>query len=228
LALGCSKEPTTTSAASADETPAETPPSADSSGANATATLGLLDPNAQAVVGSAAPDFALRDLDGKIEKLSEQRGKVVVLEWFNPECPFVQRSHTKGSLVGTAERHMKDGVVWLAINSGGAGRQGHGVEKNREGVAALGLHYPVLLDESGQVGKAYGAAHTPHMFVIDEHGVLVYRGAIDNSPDAEQESPEGGKLVNYVDQALLDLKQGRTVQTKETEAYGCSVKYASQ
>ena len=159
--------------------------------------------------------------------MSSFRGKPVVLEWFNPGCPFVKASHTKGSLVDTAARHSKAGVVWLAINSGAPGKQGHGVEANRQGRERFKLEHPILLDESGRVGHDYAAAHTPHLYVIDKAGVLVYRGAIDNSPDAEGGSPTGGKLINYVDAALADLNANRPVATPETEAYGCSVKYGS-
>jgi peroxiredoxin len=182
---------------------------------------------AKAKIGAPAPDFSLTDLDGKQVALSSFRGKTVVLEWFNPGCPFVKASHTKGSLVDTAARHAKAGVVWLAINSGAPGKQGHGVEANREGQQRFKLEHPVLLDESGRVGRQYAAAHTPHLYVIDKEGVLVYRGAIDNSPDGEGESPSGGKLVNYVDAALSDIAAARPVATPETEAYGCSVKYGS-
>jgi len=180
-----------------------------------------------AKVGAPAPDFSLPDLDGKTVKLSEYKGKTVVLEWFNPECPFVRASHTKGSLVGEAKKHTGRGIVWLAINSGAPGKQGAGAEKSRTGLKTYGLEHPVLLDESGAVGRQYGATNTPHMFVIDKTGKLVYRGAIDNSPDGEGESPQGGKLVNYVDAALDDLAAGRAVQTAETKAYGCGVKYAN-
>lgn len=176
-------------------------------------------------LGAPAPDFELPDLDGKLVKLSSFRGKPVVLEWFNPGCPFVKNSHTKGSLVDTAARHQKSGGVWLAINSGAPGKQGHGVETNREAQKTFKLEHPILLDESGRVGTAYGAARTPHIYVIDKAGVLVYRGAIDNSPDGEGESPKGGTLVNYADAALADLAAGRPVATPETEAYGCTVKY---
>jgi peroxiredoxin len=182
---------------------------------------------ASATLGAPAPDFSLPDLDGKQVTLSSFRGKMVVLEWFNPGCPFVKASHTKGSLVDTAARHAKAGVVWLAINSGAPGKQGHGAQANREGQQRFKLEHPILLDETGRIGHAYAAAHTPHLYVIDKEGVLVYRGAIDNSPDAEGESPTGGKLVNYVDAALSDLAAGRPVATPETEAYGCSVKYGS-
>ncbi|MDF3064854.1 MAG: putative 1 [Polyangiaceae bacterium] len=179
-------------------------------------------------VGAVAPDFELPDLDGKLVKLSSFRGKTVVLEWFNPGCPFVKASHTKGSLVDTAARHAKNGVVWLAINSGAPGKQGHGVEANRAALQTFKLGHPILLDEQGTVGRAYGAAHTPHLYVVDAQGTLVYRGAIDNSPDGEGESPTGGKLVNYVDNALADLAAKRPLSVSENAAYGCSVKYAAK
>jgi peroxiredoxin len=182
---------------------------------------------AHAQVGQPAPDFTLSDLDGHPVHLADFKGKIVVLEWFNPGCPFVRKSHTKGSLVGTAKRYTDQGVVWLAINSAAPGKEGYGVAKNAEGKQTFGMNYPVLLDESGQVGHAYGATNTPHMFVIDKTGTLVYRGAIDNSPDAEGESPTGGKLVNYVDATMADLAAKRPVATASTEAYGCSVKYAA-
>jgi peroxiredoxin len=179
-----------------------------------------------AAVGATAPDFTLPDLDGKPVQLSSFKGKTVVLEWFNPECPFVRKSHEKGSLVDAAKRLTGENVVWLAINSGAAGKQGHGKEKNAEGRAKFGLTHPILLDESGVVGKLYGAKRTPHLYVINGAGTLVYRGAIDNSPDGEGESPAGGKLIRYVEDALAALSAGKPVPVAETEAYGCSVKYA--
>jgi cytochrome oxidase Cu insertion factor (SCO1/SenC/PrrC family) len=178
-------------------------------------------------IGKPAPDFTLKDLDGKDVHLASLRGKVVVLEWFNPGCPFVNKSHDVGSLKGLAARHVAEGVVWLAINSGAAGKQGAGIEANRDGAKKFGLDHPILLDPSGTVGKQYGATNTPNMFVIDKAGTLVYSGAIDNSPDAEGQSPTGGKLVNYVDAALADLSAGRPVGTPKTQAYGCGVKYGS-
>ena len=181
--------------------------------------------SAEATVGAAAPDFTLKDTDGKTVRLADLRGRVVVLEWFNPECPFVRASHTKGSLVGTAKKLATRGVVWLAVNSGAPGRQGAGADKSREGAKAFGISHPVLIDGDGAVGKAYGATNTPHLFVIGKDGKVAYRGAIDNSPDGEGGSPQGGKLVNYVDEALGDLAAGKPVRTPATKAYGCSVKY---
>jgi peroxiredoxin len=222
LLTACESKRASAPGAAAEQPAAPAPSAALTASAPAAALV-----SGTAKVGEKAPDFELSDLDGKPVKLSSFLGKTVVLEWFNPECPFVKNSHTKGSLVGTAEKHQKQGVIWLAINSGAPGKQGTGVEKNREGKARFGFTNPILLDESGAVGKAYGAKRTPHLYVIDPKGVLVYRGAIDNSPDGEGESPEDGKLVNYVDAALADLALGRAVAKPETEAYGCSVKYGS-
>jgi peroxiredoxin len=214
ILAGCNKQ------ASPEPSPPSEPKSPGAQPVSATAAA-----PGSAKIGAPAPDFELSDTEGKTVKLSSLRGNPVVLEWFNPECPFVKKSHGKGSLVDTAARHKKAGVTWLAVNSGAPGKQGHGLEKNRAAKADFKLDHPILLDEDGAVGKAYGAARTPHMFVIDEKGVLVYAGAIDNSPDGEGESPSDATLVNHVDAALADLKAGRSVARPETEAYGCSVKY---
>jgi peroxiredoxin len=199
----------------------------------APAALASSSPSRVAVTGTAeigrpAPDFELRDLEGQTYRLSQFRGKTVVLEWFNPQCPFVKASHNKGSLHGLAEKYTVKGITWLAINSAAQGKQGFGADVNAEGKRKFGLMHPVLLDEAGDVGHAYHATNTPHMFVVDDKGVLVYRGAIDNSPDGEGESPQGGSLVNYVVAALDDLAGGRPVKTQQTDAYGCSVKYGSR
>ena len=185
-------------------------------------------PAPKAEVGKPAPDFALADLNGKQVKLSSFKGKTVVLEWFNPGCPFVKKSHSVGSLVETAKRVTKDKTtVWLAINSGAPGKQGNALKENVDAVNAWSLPHPVLRDESGATGKAYGATNTPHIFIVDKTGTLVYAGAIDNSPDAEGKSPTDAKLVNYVDATLADLAGKRAVGTPVTKAYGCSVKYAN-
>jgi peroxiredoxin len=180
-----------------------------------------------AAVGKAAPDFTLKDLDGREVSLASFRGKVVVLEWFNPGCPFVKASHTKGSLKDTAKKHATKGVVWLAVNSSAPGKQGFEPSVNSDAAKAFGMEHPILRDETGVVGRAYAATNTPNMFVIDKNGVLVYAGAIDNSPDGEGEAPTGGSLVNYVEAALEDLAAGRAIKTPVTKPYGCSVKYAS-
>ena len=177
---------------------------------------------AQAALGASAPEFALEDTDGDTVKLSDFRGRPVVLEWFNPECPFVRYAHTRGPLAKMGNEAAGDGVVWLAINSGPPDKQGHGAELNRSVRERYGMRYPVLLDPSGEVGRAYRARTTPHLFVIDSAGVLVYRGALDNAPLGDV---TGDTTVNYVEQALTALARGAAVATPETRPYGCSVKY---
>jgi peroxiredoxin len=176
-------------------------------------------------VGAPAPDFGLTDLDGKIHNLSSYKGKTVILEWFNPECPFVVKQHEEGPLKAmAADVTAKGDVVWLAINSGAAGKQGADAEKNRELAKTWGLGHPILLDPDGRVGLTYKARVTPQMVVIDPQGVVVYAGAIDNAPLGKVE--DGATFTNHVAAALADLAAGRPVNTPETRAYGCSVKYA--
>jgi peroxiredoxin len=189
--------------------------------------LAIATPTPGAEVGRPAPDFTLQDLDGKAHRLSDYRGRIVVLEWFNPGCPFVVNSHTRGSLVDAAARASGQGVVWLAVNSGAPGKQGHGIDTNRAAAKAWTMAYPVLVDESGAVGRSYGATNTPQMFVVGPDGTLVYQGAVDNSPDGERGAPQGGVLVEYVAAAIEDLKAARPVRSPRTKAYGCSVKYAN-
>ncbi|XXY45332.1 thioredoxin family protein [Sorangium sp. So ce269] len=178
---------------------------------------------AQAKIGQPAPDFTLPDLDGKPVKLADHKGKTVVLEWFNPGCPFVQLAHRKGGLKDVPAQQTASGVVWLAINSGAPGKQGTGREENVKAKAEFGMGYPVLLDEKGDVGRAYGAQRTPHMVIIDPQGTLVYAGAIDSTKGGEPEPDE--KVTNYVATALAELAAGKAISTKETEAFGCTVKY---
>jgi peroxiredoxin len=177
---------------------------------------------ASAELGQPAPAFSLKDVDGNEVSLSQLQGKTVVLEWFNPGCPFIKYAHSEGPLKALSEGMTGGGqVTWLAINSGAAGKPGAGVELNKSAMTDWSMSYPVLLDESGEVGQAYGAKATPHMFVIDPQGNLAYRGALDNAPRGNAE----GDYVNYVEKALADLQAGRPVETAETKAYGCSVKY---
>lgn len=216
-ALACGGEPAGPVAAPKSAEPAATAPAA--------AAAAPTESAAGAAIGAPAPDFSLADVDGVTHTLAEHRGKVVVLEWFNPECPFVNHAHTAGELKSMAGKMIPEGIVWLAINSSAPGKQGHGVEANRAGAAKFGLGHPILLDESGEVGRRYGAVKTPHMFVIDGAGALVYRGAIDNAPMGEIR--DGAPTVrNHVADALSDLAAGRPVASAETAAYGCSVKYA--
>jgi peroxiredoxin len=176
----------------------------------------------EAKIGETAPAFSLTDINGKNVSLADYKGKTVVLEWFNPGCPFVVRAHgDKGSLETLAAEQSKEEVAWLAINSGASGKQGHGAEVNKAAVEKWNLQHPVLLDEDGTVGKAYGATTTPHMYVVDAKGVLVYAGAIDNNPSG-QEVP---KVRNYVSQALAQMKADEPIKPPQTKPYGCSVKY---
>jgi alkyl hydroperoxide reductase subunit AhpC len=202
-----------------------TPSAASSLGARAAAATSSAP--GSAAIGKPAPDFTLKDMEGREVSLASFHGKIIVLEWFNPGCPFVKGSHTNGSLKGLAKKHAAEGVVWLAINSAARGKQGFEPSVNSEAAKTFGLEHPILRDETGVVGRAYSATNTPNMFVIDKNGVLVYSGAIDNSPDGEGETPTGGTLINYVDAAIDDLNAGRPVRTPVTKAYGCSVKYPS-
>jgi len=176
-------------------------------------------------VGEPAPDFTLVDTEGAKHHLRDytEAGKVVVLEWFNPDCPFVRKHHEKNKTMATTyAAYAEKDVVWLAINSGGAGKQGHGLDRNRKAREDYGIVYPVLLDEDGAVGQLYGAKTTPHMFVITKSGELVYAGAIDDNSSA-------GKLgeTNWVSTCLDAVLAGEPVETPTTKSYGCSVKYAS-
>jgi peroxiredoxin len=179
------------------------------------------DEQATAKVGEKAPSFELKDTDGKTVKLEDFKGKIVVLEWFNPDCPFIVKHHEKNkTMVNTYGQFKDKGVVWLAINSSAAGKEGNGLQKNAEAKKNWNLPFPILLDESGKVGKAYGAKNTPHMFIINKDGVLAYNGAIDDN-----NSPETAGKTNYVEKALNQLVKGETVTTAETKPYGCNVKY---
>ncbi|MEL6543520.1 MAG: redoxin family protein, partial [Myxococcota bacterium] len=148
------------------------------------------------------------------------------LEWFNPDCPFVKYSHGEGPLKDLAKTAMEknDSLVWLAINSGAPGKQGHGVERNKKALAEYGMTYDVLVDENGAVGKSFGAKTTPHMYVINAEGTLEYAGALDNAPMGKV---RGDSMTNYVTMALEKLAAGEAVEPRETSPYGCSVKYGS-
>lgn len=181
-------------------------------------------PVTTAAIGQPAPAFDLVDTEGQHHSLADGKGKLVVLEWWNPGCPFVKYAHGEGPLRDMAEQETKAGVVWLAINSGAPGKQGAGADNSREGARGFGMAHPVLLDEDGAVGHAYGATKTPHVFLIDGEGKLRYRGAIDNAPIGEVDG--GGAYRNHLAQALAEVRAGKPVSVPETPSYGCSVKYA--
>lgn len=166
----------------------------------------------------SAPEFELKDSEGKEVKLSDYKGKVVVLEWLNPECPFVKRHYKDGTFKKLSEKYAGKGVQWLAIDSSAH----HDADTIRHSKAELGIGYPVLADGTGEVGKLYGAKTTPHMFVVDASGKLAYEGAIDDDKSGEN----AGSRVNYVEKALDELLAGKPVSSPQTQPYGCSVKYA--
>ena len=167
-----------------------------------------------------APDFSLKNYDGKEVKLADLKGKIVVLEWFNYECPFVRYHHEKASTMKNLAAKYKDKkVVWLAINSTGHQE----TVKNKEFAEKNKILYPILDDRSGVTGRAYKATNTPHIFIINTEGYIVYNGAIDNTPMGRV--PQDRKVVNYVDKALEELTAGKTVSIAKTKPYGCTVKY---
>jgi peroxiredoxin len=167
-----------------------------------------------------APDFKLKNHDGKEVKLADYKGKIVVLEWINQECPFVKYHYEKKPTMNElAARYKKKKVVWLAIDSTNHQK----TEKNKKYAEKNKILHPILDDRSGKVGKAYKATNTPHMFIIDTNGNIAYNGAIDNAPLGKV--PKDKELVNYVDQALMELTSSKAVSIPKTKPYGCTVKY---
>ena len=162
-----------------------------------------------------------KHVDGKTINLADYRGKTVVLEWLNFECPFVRHHYEKAStMIDLAKKYKSEGVVWLAINS-----TNHTTPAaNKAFTAKHNLPFPILDDRPGKVGRAYDAKTTPHMFIIGPRGQIVYEGAIDNSPLGK--TPTGKEYVNYVDNVLAALVANKDIPVRETKPYGCSVKYA--
>ena len=176
-----------------------------------------------AVVGKKAPSFTLKGVDGQPVSLSQFLGKIVVIEWFNPDCPFVKVAHREGKLGQRAATHLQNGGVWLGVNSGAPGQQGHGLERNKKAKAEYKIAYPILLDEDGQVGRRYGAKRTPHIFIINAQGILVYAGALDSTGGAGYGTKP---ITDYLGLALAAIKSGTPLTTAATKPWGCSVKYA--
>ena len=168
--------------------------------------------------GKPAPPFTLNSFDGKTIRLSDYRGKIVVLEWFNFECPFsIYHYKTVKTMANLAKKYKRRNVVWLVINS-----TSHTTpQANKEFAEKYKLAYPILDDRSGRVGRAYGARTTPHMYIISPRGRIVYEGAIDNAPLGK--AKDG--VINYVDKALAELTARKAVSTTKTKPYGCTVKY---
>ena len=180
---------------------------------------------AQVTSGQKAPDFKANDINGKAVSFSDYRGKYVVLEWFNLDCPFVRKHYNSGNMQYLQKTYTDKGVVWLSICSSAAGNQGHysaeemGAMMKEKGSAASA----VILDENGAIGHKYDAKTTPHMFVMDPEGAIIYHGAIDSIPSTDPMDIEASK--NYVEEALNSAMEGKPVETAATKSYGCSVKY---
>jgi peroxiredoxin len=179
------------------------------------------------VVGQPAPAFQARDADGRTRSLAEFRGKTVVLEWTNNGCPYVQKHYNSGHMQGLQKEATRDGVAWLTIISSAPGFQGYltGPQAKQWKAKVGAAPSDVLLDPEGKVGRLYQAKTTPHMFVIDKTGKLVYMGGIDDQPTTDPDSLKVAK--KYVEAALADVKAGRPVAQAVTRPYGCSVKYSS-
>lgn len=175
-------------------------------------------------VGQAAPDFTLTDINGEEHTLSEYTadGQTVVLEWFSPACPFVKKHYRDDTMTMiNIQKDMKDeDIVWIRINSAKSSHPYGNLDNNKEAAEKWGITTPLLMDSTGEVGKAYGAKRTPEMYIVDAQGVLAYHGAIDNRSDAAAPGD-----INYVKNALQEIVAGETVSVTTSKAYGCSVKY---
>jgi peroxiredoxin len=184
--------------------------------------------HAQLVVGDPAPDYSFTDVNGTAHKLSDYKGKLIVLEWTNPGCPFVQKHYSEGDMQKLQATFTESpNILWFAINSSAAGKQGY-AKDNTEGQAFAkdakfaGTAY--VRDPEGAFGQLYGAKTTPHMFIIDKDGKLAYQGAIDSNPSANQ--ADIASAQNYVKDALIALRAGQKPKTLNSQPYGCGVKYA--
>ena len=175
--------------------------------------------------GSLAPSFTLTDTKGKQHNLADYKGRHVVLEWVNLGCPYVKKHYESGNMQATQKKAVEKGVVWLSICSSAKWKQGHlsAADWNEEMAERRMASTAVLIDESGEAGRAYGAKTTPHMYIVDPDGVLIYQGAIDDKPTTKKESLQGAR--NHVLAALDEALNGKPVTIARTQPYGCSVKY---
>ena len=181
--------------------------------------------HASANVGQPAPDFTGRDTNGNPITLSQYKGKTVVLEWTNHECPYVKKHYNSGNMQKLQRDATADGVVWLSIISSKPGKQGHVSANQANDLTASRNAAPtaVILDETSGIGLLYGAKTTPHMYIIDKAGQLVYMGGIDDTPSSDEDDIPNAK--NYVRAALDALAAGQPIKDSTTRPYGCSVKY---
>jgi len=182
---------------------------------------------AKPVIGQPAPDFSVADSSGHTQTLSTYKGKTVVLEWNNPECPFVRKHYGSGNMQKLQASALAQGAIWLTVNSGATGKQGHLDASGAQAYVAKvgGKESAYLLDADGTVGHLYDAKTTPQMAVIDAQGVLRYLGGIDSI--ASTDEADISKATPYVAQALAELAAGKAVSVPTSEPYGCSVKYGS-
>jgi peroxiredoxin len=182
---------------------------------------------AAASVGQPAPAFTVNDTNGKAVNLADYKGKTVVLEWHNPECPFVKKHYDSANMQGLQSKYTKDGVVWLAVSSTEPAHQDYRKPAALNALLKSSNASPTayLMDESGTAGKAYGARTTPHMYIINPQGTLVYAGGIDDKRSANIADIKIAR--NYVATALDELKAGKSISTPTSTPYGCSVKYKS-
>lgn len=180
---------------------------------------------AAAKVGAPAPAFTAPATTGNPVSLGDYRGKIVVLEWTNHHCPYVRKHYETGNMQALQKEATEQGAIWLTLISSAPGEQGHvsAAQANELTTSRKAAPTAVLIDAKGTVGKAYGATNTPHMYVIDKNGVLVYAGAIDDRPTSRRSDVQGAQ--NYVREALQAVASGHPVKTATTRAYGCTVKY---
>lgn len=187
----------------------------------AISALGTTPAAAIGAVGEKAPAFKLTDLNGKVQSLDQYQGKVVVLEWINPNCPFSDRQAREKTMTDLNKKYGQ--VVWLGINSTNPKHQDYlPPAEHLAWTKKNGISYSILYDPTGSVGHSYGAKTTPHMFIVDPSGKIAYNGAIDDDPSGRKAKPA---RVNYVDSGLSSELAGRAVTPAVTQPYGCSVKY---
>lgn len=184
------------------------------------------DASAAVKLGETAPSFTATDTKGQSVSLEALKGKTVVLEWTNYGCPFVRKHYDTQNMQALQKKYAADDLVWIGVMSSAESKEGfyktnEEAQKAADGKKAYYSH--LIRDADGKIGKMYGAATTPHMFIIDKDGALVYQGAIDDTPSADKATVETAK--NYVSAALDEIKAGKKVSVSETKPYGCSVKY---
>ena len=181
--------------------------------------------SAQVATNQSAPNFTLTDTNGQKHSLSDYKGKFVVLEWFNPDCPFVKKHYNSGNMQGLQKQYTARGVIWLSIDSSAPGKQGYYQPQALNKIMADKGASPtaVFRDPNGQLGHLYDAQTTPHLFVIDPKGALIYQGAIDDTPSTDVDDVKTAK--NYLSAALDAAMNGKPVLVNTTKSYGCSVKY---